>query len=72
MEMYLRDSHVYTTWGNPPRDDGLVVSRHDLASEIGYINAHGIVYIDVFTGDPRVIVDPSFRRGTAAGAASHG
>lgn len=61
MEMYLRDSHVYTTWGNPPRDDGLVVSRHDLASEIGYINAHGIVYIDVFTGDPRVIVDPSFR-----------
>lgn len=61
MEMYLRDGHVYTTWGNPSRDDGLVVSRHDLASEIGYINAHGIVYVDVFTGDPRVIVDPSFR-----------
>lgn len=59
--MYLRDGHVYTTWGNPQRDDGLVVSRHDLASEIGYINAHGIAYVDVFTGDPRVIVDPSFR-----------
>lgn len=61
MEMYLRDGHVYTTWGNPLRDDGLVVSRHDLASKIGYINAHNIAYVDVFTGDPRMIVDRAFR-----------
>lgn len=61
MQMYLRDGHVYTTWGNSLRDNGLVVSRHDLASEISYINAHGIAYVDVFTGDPRVIVDPTFR-----------
>lgn len=61
MKMYLRDGHVYTTWGDPLRDDGLVVSRHDLASEISYINAHRIAYVGVFTGDPRVIVDRAYR-----------
>lgn len=46
---------------SPLRDDGLVVSRHDLSTEIGYINAHNIMYIDIFTDDPRMIVDRAFR-----------
>lgn len=59
-QMCLRDNRVYTTWGDPLRDDGLVISRHDLTAEIGYINARGIVMLEITTFNPRIIVDRAF------------
>lgn len=57
--MYMRDNHVYTTWGE--REDGLVISRHDLSSEINYINEHRIEYLDITSSDPRIYADHAYR-----------
>lgn len=61
IRMFLHDEHVYLTWGEAPREDGLVVSRHELAGEVGYINAHGIHALEITTGNPRIYVDQAFR-----------
>ncbi len=70
INMFLHDDHVYLKWGDPPREDGLAVSRHDLAAEIGYINSHGIHALEVTTGDPRIFVDRAFLEAQLAQAAA--
>lgn len=61
--MYLRDGRVRTTWrfgDMPERDDGLAVSRHDLAASISFINSNHIEHLEITLGDPRLFVDPAF------------
>lgn len=58
--MYMKVGHVFATWkyGDMSlRDDGLVVSRHDLAEQVTFISASGTQHLDVSLGDPRVILD---------------
>ena len=61
--MYMKDGRVRATWrfgDSPERDDGLVVSRHELAATIPFINAHHIEHLEITLGDPRLFVDPAF------------
>jgi len=64
VHMFLKDGHVRVTWRDgygTERDDGLVLSRHALASQIDFINANRIECIDIALGDPRSIVDQAYR-----------
>ena len=63
MPMFLKDGRVRTTWrvaDEPERDDGLVVSRYELADTVGYINANHIEHLEITLGDPRLFVDRAF------------
>ena len=62
--MYMKDDRVWTTWRDSDfqeRSDGLVLSRYDLNSQIGFINDNHIEYLYITLGNPRIIVDREFR-----------
>lgn len=61
--MYLENERVRATWryaDMAERDDGLVVSRHDLAATVPFINSNHIEHLEITLGDPRLFVDPAF------------
>lgn len=61
--MYLKDDRVRATWrfsGMAERDDGLVVSRHDLAAAVPFINENRIAHLEITLGDPLIYVDRAY------------
>lgn len=62
-KMYLKDDRVFVIWsyaGQPERDDGLVISRYDLAFSIDYINTLHAELLEVTLCDPRLFVDRAY------------